>query len=88
LDTFAIAVKMTLSLVAARTVSAGKPSEVVGWRNGFPSGPHFNLNIQGKNDDYTCSPEPGGGSIFIPEYGSKPVQIRLYSDDQIEYIDN
>jgi hypothetical protein len=72
---FAIAVTLTFFMVAVQTVSAGKPSEVVGWSNGFPSGPHFNLNIHGKNNDYICTPEPGGGSVFVPEYGDSEIQI-------------
>jgi hypothetical protein len=37
--------------------SAGKPTKgedgpYIG--NGFPSGPHFNLNIHGKNENFTC----------------------------------
>jgi hypothetical protein len=57
----AIAVALTLSLAAVITVSAGKPAEVVEWSNGFPSGPHFNLNIHGKKPDFICDSEPGGG---------------------------
>jgi len=45
--------------------------------NGFPSGPHYNLNIHGKKADFTCPAiqldENGdpiyGNSIFIPEDG-------------------
>jgi len=66
---------VTLSLAAVSTVSAGKPVKVVEWSNGFPSGPHFNLNIHGKKPDYTCDSEPGGGSVFVPEYGYSEIQI-------------
>jgi hypothetical protein len=41
--------------------------------NGFISGPHYNLNIHGKNAGFTCpAPVPGeyGKVIFIPEYGT------------------
>ena len=72
---FAIAVTLTFSMLAVQTVSAGKPSKVVGWSNGFPSGHHFNLNIHGKNDDYICTTESGGGSVFVPEYGDSEIQI-------------
>lgn len=47
--------------------------------NGFPSGPHYNLNIHGKNADFTCPPpeydplnpslQVYGNSIFVPENG-------------------
>jgi hypothetical protein len=71
----AIAVTLTFSLNAVSTVSAGKRVEVVNWSNGFPSGPHFNLNIHGKKPDYTCDSEPGGGSVFVPEDGDSEIQI-------------
>jgi hypothetical protein len=38
------------------TASATKPGEELN-KNGFPSGPHFNLNISGKKDTFNC-PEP------------------------------
>lgn len=67
---------------AAGTVMAGKPVKQeergLDWSNGFPSGEHFNLNIHGKKDGYQCEPDDGGGSIFVPEYGSS----------QIDYIQN
>ena len=71
----AIAVALTFALATVNTVSAGKPVEVIDWSNGFPSGPHFNLNIHGKNPDYICNSEPGGGSVFVPEYGYSEIQI-------------
>jgi hypothetical protein len=70
-----IAAALTLSPAAVSTVSAGKPAEVVEWSNGFPSGPHFNLNIHGKNENYFCDPEPGGSSVFVPEYGDSEIQM-------------
>lgn len=70
-----IAIALSLSPAMAGTVSAGKPAEVLEWSNGFPSGPHFNLNIHGKNEAYFCDPEPGGSSVFVPEYGDSEIQI-------------
>jgi hypothetical protein len=70
-----IAIALLCSPGAVGTVSAGKPAEVVEWSNGFPSGPHFNLNIHGKNEDYFCDPASGGGSVFVPEYGDSEIQI-------------
>lgn len=81
----AIAVALTLSLAAVSTVSAGKPAKVVEWSNGFPSGPHFNLNIHGKKPDYTCDSEPGGGSVFVPEYDSL---VPDYDSSEIQIIQN
>ncbi len=69
------AVALTFAMAAVNTVSAGKPAKVVEWSNGFPSGPHFNLNIHGKKPDYTCDSEPGGGSVFVLEYGDSEIQM-------------
>lgn len=68
---------------------SGKPPVVVYNSNGFPSGPHFNLNIHGKKIDYVCDPTGGGKSIFIPLYsGYEEVDgIRTY-DASIEYLTN
>lgn len=55
-------------------VEAAKPSSVMAWSNGFPSGAHFNLNIHGKRDSFVCDPTPGGGSIFVREYGDSEIQ--------------
>jgi len=55
---------------------AGKPQDVIEKSNGYPSGPHFNLNIHGK-DPLTFSCEevlPGGNSIFVDEYGVSTIQ--------------
>ena len=52
-----------------------KPADVVQWSNGFPSGDHYNLNIHGKSAGFTCDPTPGGGSIFVPEYGQAEIQF-------------
>ncbi|MDH4268270.1 MAG: hypothetical protein OEW45_21810 [Deltaproteobacteria bacterium] len=46
--------------------------------NGFPSGPHFNLNIIGKKDAFICPPpefdaygnQVYGNVIFVPETGT------------------
>jgi len=75
---------LAVSLTAAFTVMlagkgmADKPVEAVMWSNGFPSGPHFNLNIHGKKDDYHCDGTSGGGSVFVPEYG----------DSEIDFVQN
>ena len=54
--------------------AAGKPADVIAWSNGFPSGEHYNLNIHGKKSDFACNPVPGGGSVFVPEYGQSEIQ--------------
>ncbi len=43
--------------------------------NGFPSGPHYNLNIHGKQDGFAC-PEAtsDNNSVFIPMEGTTEIQ--------------
>ena len=57
------------------SVMAAKPQAVMEWSNGFPSGEHYNLNIHGKKDGYTCNSTAGGGSVFVPEYGDSLIQL-------------
>lgn len=64
------------ALLFTGTAMATSPGEEVN-PNGFPSGPHYNLNIHGKKADFTCPDvqldEFGnpvyGSSIFVPEDG-------------------
>lgn len=56
---------------------AAKPESVIEFSNGYPSGPHYNLNIHGKSD-FVCDSSEGGHSVFISEYG----------DSTITYITN
>jgi len=76
--TLAVGVSAALTVMMAGKGVADKPVDVVMWSNGFPSGPHFNLNIHGKKDDYNCDPASGGGSVFVPEYG----------DSEIDFVQN
>lgn len=47
---------------------AAKPVEVISTSNGFPSGPHHNLNVHGKNPETgNCEEVVGGNSITIGE---------------------
>lgn len=63
-------------LLLSGTAAATSPGEEVN-PNGFPSGPHYNLNIHGKNAGFTCPDVPldefgnpvYGNSIFVPENG-------------------
>ena len=66
-------------IFAALPVMAAKPDgkngtkDVIAMSNGFPSGPHFNLNIHGKDPSTFTVPDPlpappYGGSIFVTEY--------------------
>jgi hypothetical protein len=53
---------------------AGEGNQLIPRPNGFPAGPHFNLNIHGKKADFACNSTPGGGSVFVPEYGEATIQ--------------
>jgi len=71
-----MAVALIVALVAGiSTAFAAKPQNVIAKSNGFPSGEHFNLNIHGKKDGFTCDPSiNGGGSIFVDQYGPATIQ--------------
>jgi len=51
--------------------------------NGFPSGPHYNLNLIGKKADFACNnaPEPDpitgfyGNVVFVPEDGTGTINM-------------
>lgn len=51
--------------------------------NGFPSGDHYNLNIHGKKDSYSCSAQEYdyngepiyGNSVFVPENGQGSIYV-------------
>ena len=66
--------------MAAKPEDAGKPphagegNQTIARPNGFPAGKHFNLNIHGKKDGYTCNNTSGGGSVFVDEYGNATIQ--------------
>jgi len=66
--------------MAAKPLDKGKPphsgegNQLIPRPNGFPAGPHFNLNIHGKKAGYNCNETPGGGSVFVDEYGPATIQ--------------
>ena len=65
--------------MAAKPPDTGKPhagegNQLIPRPNGFPAGPHFNLNIHGKKDGYMCNNTSGGGSVFVDEYGPATIQ--------------
>lgn len=68
----------SLSLTAILLISsavplmAAKPIDIIELSNGYPSGPHHNLNIHGKSN-YICDGSTGGGSVFISEYGPSTI---------------
>jgi hypothetical protein len=64
---------------AAKPQNNGAGKDVIANSNGFPSGPHFNLIIHGKEsfDSSNCSDE-GGKSVFTPlysEFGEETLQM-------------
>ena len=70
--------------------NAEKSEAVQSWSNGFPSGPHFNLNIHGKSDSFACNPSSDGSSIFVKEYGYSEIQYimnRKSSLSELSVID-
>jgi hypothetical protein len=60
--------------MAAQPPYAGEGNQLIPRPNGFPAGPHFNLNIHGKAAGYACNETPGGGSVFVDEYGPATIQ--------------
>jgi len=66
--TFAFLAFLALILVfQINPTMAAKSMSVIEMSNGFPSGPHYNLNILGKST-FTCDGTEGGNSVFISEY--------------------
>ena len=79
--TVTVAALVVIGILAlAPVVFAAKPSDpdhnVIAMSNGYPSGPHFNLNIHGKKLSFDCSTieKPYGSSVFIPEYGPSTLE--------------
>ena len=75
----------TMVLFMSSSAFATKPGQDVN-PNGFPSGEHYNLNIIGKKDGFTC-PEPEvdedgnilyGNVVFVPQSGEN-IQIIMQS---------
>jgi len=64
----------TLSLDTDIMANAAKSQKVIEHSNGYPSGPHDNLNIHGKKSNYNCDSSPGGKSVFILENGDSTIQ--------------
>jgi hypothetical protein len=53
---------------------SGEGNQLIPRPNGFPAGPHYNLNIHGKKVGFACNDTPGGGSVFVPEYGPATIE--------------
>lgn len=73
-----LALVVALVAVSVTPAMAAKPLPVIPMSNGFPSGPHFNLNVHGK-DPAVFVPDlsvTGGGSVFVSLYGDSTLTIR------------
>lgn len=81
-----LATSLVVGIAFAGVASAAKPVHVISWSNGFPSGEHFNLNIHGKKDGYQCDPSGGGGSVFVPEYGTSEIQYVQNKKSSVENL--
>jgi hypothetical protein len=85
---FKISFLVTIMLIfIAGSSFATKPGEDVN-PNGFPSGFHYNLNIIGKKDTFTCpaylcdyaiDPDCVANVIYIPADNADPVEILMES---------
>jgi len=62
------------AVMAAKPSHAGEDNQLIPRPNGFPAGPHYNLNIHGKMVGFACNETPGGGSVFVDEYGPATIQ--------------
>ena len=63
------------AVMAAKPPHAGEGNQLIPRPNGFPAGPHYNLNIHGMNPEkFVCNETPGGGSVFVDEYGPATIQ--------------
>ena len=71
--TILLVLAATLTVFWIFPVMAAKPLPVIESSNGYPSGPHFNLNIHSKSDNFVCDSTEGGGSVFVSEYGISTV---------------
>ena len=63
------------SVFMAASVLAEKRLDVMVMSNGYPSGPHYNLNIHGKDaETFSCDITDAGRSVFISEYGTSTIE--------------
>ncbi len=78
-------------VLASGPLLAQKSQAVIARSNGFPSGPHFNLNLHGKKDVFACDPSAtGGSSVFISEYGASTIEFvsnKLSSVTELTVLD-
>jgi hypothetical protein len=87
--TQSLALLSCLAFMAVPAMAA-KPADVISKSNGFPSGPHFNMIIHGKDTSvFSCdSTSVGGNSIFVPEYTTDDLNGAVPGEVSIQYIQN
>jgi len=65
----------------------GDNGKTLEWSNGFPSGPHFNLNIHGMDENkFICNNSPDetfGNSIFVPLYNNSKINFVVNKKAQV-----
>jgi hypothetical protein len=62
-------------LLLGGSALAAKRLDVIVMSNGYPSGPHYNLNIHGKDTQtFSCDITDPGSSVFISEYGTSTIE--------------
>ncbi|MCH7758548.1 MAG: hypothetical protein IIA19_08795, partial [Thaumarchaeota archaeon] len=85
-------------------VEAKKPGSstegVISWSNGFPSGPHTNINIHGKKLNFNCDNDGKlgadfGKSVFVPidtqaarDANQEPTEILNSTIGDINFVSN
>lgn len=82
-----LAILASSALLAAAGANAAKPVDSTGvpFGNGFPSGPHFNLNMSAKQDHFTC-PEPSFDELGDQEFGKVIFIPRVQGEDPITIL--
>ncbi len=78
--------------MAAKPQQSGSGDDVIAKSNGFPSGPHFNLNIHGKDPSkFTCPDEDPlfegwGNSIFIDIDGTTAIYYMTCKKSSVDVL--
>jgi len=86
---FTISFGDEMAAFAAKPQNNGSGKDVIALSNGYPSGPHFNLQLHGKklNWDGDCS--PGGKNVFLPEFTdpASPQTLQIFSNKKSSATD-
>jgi hypothetical protein len=80
------------AVMAAKPQQSGSGADVIADSNGFPSGPHFNLNIHGKDPaTFTCPDEDPyfegwGNSVFVDINGTTDIYYMTCKKSNIDSL--